>query len=221
MQSMSIDKIRDVIVKIAREMPSTGPQYIERINRIRRWMLDLADTMVPIYAAVSASSMELNIPFIEHTIGLAKAEAERPYDEYATTMQELRQAVGQIALEVREAFHSEEQAEYSPAYSASRAALQAIHYGVSGIGDFDIFSLAAKASLVAEQCALAEAYNALAIGTDREPVATRQVAKALSAARKEIGISYWTALHTRIYDNIPGIIDLERRRECAAASIGA
>lgn len=208
---MSIENIRTTLVKTARKWPSTGPDYIELLNRTRRWMLDLAESMLPIHASVTAHGMELNIPFIEHVIGLARAEAEKPYEEYSADMQELRQAISQIALEVREAFHFEEVSEYSSAYSASRAALQAILTAISTPDDFDIFSITNKAVMLAEQCALAQAYHSFAQKSDSRQAASKEMATELATARKEHGWAYFGALNCRIFDNMPGILDLEER----------
>ncbi len=210
---MSIENIRTTLVRTAREWPSTGPDYIELLNRTRRWMLDLAESMLPIHASVSTYGMELNVPFIEHVIGLARAEAEKPYEEYSADIKELHQAISQIALEVREAFHFEEVSEYSSAWSASRAALQAILTAISTPDDFDIFSITNKAVMVAEQCALAQAYHSLAQKNNSGQAASKDVATELATARKEHGWAYYGTLNCRIFDNVPGSLDIEEKRK--------
>lgn len=210
---MSIENIRATLVRTAREWPSVGPDYIELLNRTRRWMLDLADSMVPIYASVSTYGMDINVPFIERAITLARAEAEKPYEEYSADMQELRQTISQVALEVREAFHFEEVSEYSTAYSASRAALQSILTAISTPDDFDVFSITSKAVLLAEQCALAQAYNSLAQKEELGLAASsKSVARELATTRKEHGWAYYGSLNCRIFDNMPGSLDIEERR---------
>lgn len=209
---MSIENIRTTLVRTARERPSTGPDYIELLNRTRRWMLDLAESMLPIHASVSTYGMEVNIPFIEHVIGLARAEAEKPVGEYIANVKELRQAISQIALEVREAFHFEEVSEYSSAYSASRAALQAILTAISTPDDFDIFSITNKAVMLAEQCVLAQAYHSFALKNDSSQATSKDVATELVNAREEHGWAYYGALNCRVFDNVPGNLDIEVRR---------
>ena len=210
---MSIDKIRATILKAGSEVPSTGPDYVERISRIRRWMLDLAEEMIPIHVAVNEHGMDINGGVIERAVGAARYMLA---ENYEGGRDEVRGALNVLATGVAEAFHFEEVSRYSPSYSASRAALQSIHSAVSATGDFDIFSLAAKASLVAEESALAIAYRALADEDDVAPSGA-QVAKALSNARKDVGMAFLDGLHCRIYDDISGPLDLQSRGLPAAA----
>lgn len=195
---MSIDHIRETIIRAAGEVPSAGPDYIERINRIRRWMLDLADVMVPIHLSVNEHGMDINGSVIERTIKLAR---DVTTSAYSPAHDDVRGALNMLSTGVAEAFHYEEVAEYSATFSASRSALQAIHSAVTGANDYDVFSLAAKATLVAEQAALAVAYGNLAAENDATP-STQQVSKALVSARREIGMAFLFGLNTRIYDDV-------------------
>lgn len=204
---MSIDKIRAAILRAGSEVPSTGPDYVERINRIRRWMLDLAEEMIPIHVAVNEHGMDIDAGVIERAVDAARYMLA---EDYVGGRDRVRGALNVLATGVAEAFHYEEVARYSPSYSASRAALQAIHSAVSATGDFDIFSLAAKATLVAEESALAIAYRTMADENDASPSGA-QVARALSNARKDVGMAFFGGLHCRIYDDVRRPLDLQSR----------
>jgi hypothetical protein len=210
-EQMSIDQIRNTLVKATNKGPSSGPDYVEMLNRTRRWMLDLAETMVPVYIECIGQGMDPDSGFVGNAIALARAEAELPYEEYAAGMPKLREAISQISSSVREAFHYEEVAEYSSAYSASRAALQAIHTAISAPDDFDIFSLSSKAALLAEQCCLAHAYRTISRNTDSAPASTGQVAAVLVAARAHFGSSYANALHSRVSENAVRMLYVDER----------
>ncbi len=198
---MTIDHIRSTVVKSARMGSSSGPDYIEMMNRTRRWMLDLAETMAPIYVECIGEGMDPEIGFVGSAIALARAEAEKPYEEYAADMKTLRQSVAHMSQSIKDAFHYEEVSEYSSAYSASRAALQAIETAISTADDYDVFSLANKAALLAEQCCLAHAYRAISRNTNGATADADDIAAALVATRAHFGSSYHAALHSRIAEN--------------------
>lgn len=212
---MSIENIRTTLVRTAREWPSSGPDYIELLNRTRRWMLDLAESMAPIYVECIGLGMDPDVGFVGSSIALARAEAEKPYEEYAADMKKLRDAASHMSQAIADAFHYEEVPEYSPEFSASRAALQAIATAISTADDYDVFSITSKAVLLAEQCALAQAYHSLTLKNESGQASSKDVATELATARKEHGWAYYGALNCRIFDNMPGNLDLEERRMLA------
>lgn len=197
-----MNTIRTELTALSISTPATGPDAIEAMNRIRRWTLDLAGSMVPIYLSVNAYGMDLTSDTIDDLIRYARAEAETPVEEYQGDMPSYRALLAELPKSFADAIHYEDVSDYSVAYGASRAALQAIQTAVSSPDDFDIFSLSIRAGTVAEQCALAEAYFSLAVEHDG-PVAPKQVSIALEEVRKDRGMNYLGSLCARIYDNIP------------------
>lgn len=197
-----MDKIRSTLTQTAAEGPTSGPDYIEGRNRIRRWMLDLADTMLPIYVSLVHPQMTVNAESVERVLAYARAEFELDYDQYEDDMDAFRREVDAFEAGVRETLYYEEVSDYSSTFAGSRAALQAIQTAVSAPDDFDILSVALRAAHLAEQCALAHAYQQLSNRLDGLEPSTREVAQALASARKDLGGPYLRSLHARFYDNI-------------------
>ncbi|NTF17650.1 hypothetical protein G6L37_04505 [Agrobacterium rubi] len=191
MPSEEIAEIREVLVAAARKTRSTGPDYTEMNDRIRRWMVDLARSVLPIYLDVGRrvrTEKRLVVSALESTRQACSGEFVRGSDD-------ANEALKFFPAAIADMLHNEELSGYHPTLSASRAALQAIQTAVSSAADYDIHSLTAKATMLAEQCALSQAY-VLAEARDIG------VASALASTRSDFGEIYLSALINRLDDDM-------------------
>lgn len=205
-RSHALDDLRNTLMQAAVSAPATGEAYIEINSRVRRWVLDVASSMNPIYLAVNEHDMDLKESTIPEAIeaGLATLTDGVSF----SALEKVERHIALLRARMTDAASDEHVAEYSPVFAASRAAIQAVGAALRLIDNHDIFSVVSRATSVIEECVLANAYLSLSKDYDGTLAPTnKQVLSAIEDARAEMIPLYKSGLESRLKDNVPGDFD--------------
>lgn len=190
---MSINKIRDAVIKAGIAGAERGPKYIEFMNGIREWMLDLAEERLADYAAVNCDgTVFVETGWIEEAIAASRIATRG--DDPAKGINALWAVQGNMMEAIRDAYNFEDGNNCSRLWSASRASLVVIDTALSSINDIDLFSTAVRAQTIAEQCALVDSYKSLADEYGDDPVPNSDLVHSLAKARKTTGDACFASL---------------------------
>lgn len=205
MSNNPIADIRADLKRFASSAPAAGTAYIQDMNRIRSWMIDMAETMLESYNSVSAFGMNVPSEYVESLIMYARAEAEQEYEQYEPLMTLYRESLEELPKHLDDARHFEQVNDYSVSFATSRSALQAIQTALGDPDDCDIFSLTRRAGHLAEQCILVEAYCRIAAEQNDAVATPRQTQKAVYEASAIKGPHYVETLRQRLSGDYPSI----------------
>jgi hypothetical protein len=206
-RSHALENLRDTLLETAVSAPVSGELYIETNSRLRRWVMDVAGSMNSIYLAVNQHDMDLGEDAIPSAIGAGLSVLTNGVSFEG--LDKVQRHVASLNLLLKDAVDAEDVSQYSPVFAASRAAVQAVSSALQMTGDHDIFSVAARAGVVVEQCVLANAYLELSKDFDGTVAPShKQVADAIAEARAEMVPLYKEGLLSRLKENVPG--DFER-----------
>jgi hypothetical protein len=212
--SNALDNLRAALMDAVISAPATGERYIEINSRLRLWVLDVARSVNDIYLAVNEHDMNLEGNVIPTAIDVGQDILISGVSHGG--LERLKGQIGSITEIFHAAIEAEGVTDYSPVFSASRAATQAVHSALPIVSDHDIFSVVTRGLAVVEQCVLANAYLNLSADFDGTVAPTnKQVAGAIAEARAEMIPLYQEGLVSRLKANVPG--DFQRTTVSAPA----